>query len=78
MSLKQTSVIWDVGCVGEMFQTQQDHSVFEKGEYCRAYNEVSKRMVGEMKTGVQINFMPAAREYPLRLLNMGETQPKLL
>lgn len=30
MSLKQTSVISDVGCVGEMFQTQKDHSLSEK------------------------------------------------
>lgn len=65
-----------MGCVGEMFQTQRDHSVSEKGGYCHEYNEVSELIVREMKTGVQIHFIPAAREYPGRVLNRRETQPK--
>lgn len=47
MSLKQASVIWDVGCVGEMFQTQQDHSVSEKREeYSFRSGEGNKVMAG--------------------------------
>lgn len=48
MSLKQASVIWDVGCVGETFQTQQDHSVSEKREEygCRS-REGSEVMAGQ-------------------------------
>lgn len=48
MSLKQASVIWDVGCVGEMFQTQHDHSVSEKWEeYSRGSGEGREVVAGQ-------------------------------